>query len=156
TVSERTPIARVFTTSGTTFYMDSTGKRMPLLPDVTVRVPVVTDFTSAKQYSKQDSAVVKDIATIAQYINSHSFWSAQIAQIDVTPAGTFELLPVVGNHIIRIGHAENLDEKLSNLLLFYKQVLSKTGVDKYAVIDVQYKDQIVGSHERTISAIDSV
>lgn len=155
-VSEREPVARVFTTTGASFYMDSSGKRMPLLPDVTVRVPVVTDFTAAKQVTKQDSAVVKDLTTIAQYINSHPFWSAQIAQIDITPAGTFELLPVVGNHIIRIGHAENLDQKLSNLLLFYKQVLSKTGVDKYAVIDVQYKDQIVGSHERTVSAIDSV
>ena len=35
-------------------------------------------------------------------------------------------------------------------------MLSKTGFDKYAVVDVQYKDQVIGSHERTVSAIDSV
>jgi len=155
-VSEREPVARVFTTTGATFYIDSTGQHLPLLPDVNVRVPVVTSFTSATVLSKQDSAVVKDATTIAQYVTTHPFWNAQIAQIDITPAGTFELLPVVGNHIIRIGRAENLDEKLSNLLIFYKQVLSKTGFDKYAVVDVQYKDEVIGSHERTISAIDSV
>jgi cell division protein FtsQ len=155
-VTEREPVARVFTTTGTTFYLDSTGKRLPLLPDVNVRVPVVTSFTSATVLSKQDSAVVKDATAIARYITTHPFWNAQIAQIDITPSGTFELLPVVGNHIIRIGRAENLDEKLSNLLVFYKQVLSKTGFDKYAVVDVQYKDEVIGSNERTVSAIDSV
>lgn len=155
-VLEREPVARVFTTAGASFYMDSAGQRMPLLPGVSVRVPVVTAFTAAKVFSKKDSAVVKDLSGIAQYITTHPFWAAQIAQIDITPAGTFELLPVVGNHIIRIGRAENLDQKLANLLLFYKQVLRKTGIDKYAVIDVQYKDQVIGSHERTISIIDSV
>lgn len=155
-VSEREPVARVFTTAGATFYIDSTAKQLPLLPDVNVRVPLVTSFTNATVLGKKDSAVVKDATTIAHYIITHPFWNAQIAQIDITPSGTFELLPVVGNHIIRIGHAENLDEKLSNLLIFYKQVLSKTGFDKYAVVDVQYKDEVIGSHERTISAIDSV
>ena len=155
-VSERAPIARVFAETGTSFYIDSAGKRMPLLPDVSVRVPVVTGFPAAKVLHKADSTVVKEVSSIAQFITTHPFWNAQIAQIDITPAGTFELLPVVGNHVIRIGRAENIDEKLSNLLLFYKQVLRKTGVDKYAVVDVQYKDQVVGSHERTISKIDSV
>lgn len=155
-VSEREPVARVFTTAGTTFYIDSAGERLPLLPDVSVRVPVVTAFTAAKTASRKDSAVTKDITAIATYIMSHPFWNAQIAQIDITPSGTFDLVPVVGNHIIRIGRAENIDDKLSNLLLFYKQVLSKTGFDKYAVVDVQYKGQVIGSHERTVSAIDSV
>lgn len=155
-VTEREPVARAFTTQGTTFYLDSTGKRLPLLPDVAVRVPVVTSLASGTQLTHKDSVLTKEATAIATYISEHPFWDAQIAQIDLTPAGTFELIPVVGNHIIRIGRAENLDEKLSNLLLFYKQVLRHTGFDKYAVVDVQYKDQVVGSNERTVSAIDSV
>jgi cell division protein FtsQ len=155
-VSEREPVARVFTTAGNTFYMDSVGKHLPLLPDVNVRVPVITAFSDTKKGNAKDSAVAKDVSAIATYIAHHPFWNAQIAQIDITSSGTFELVPVVGNHIIRIGPAENLKEKLSNLLLFYKQVLSKTGFDNYAVVDVQYKDQVIGSHERTISTVDSV
>ncbi len=154
-VAEREPIARVFTTAGTSFYIDSAGKNLPLLPNITVRVPVVTAFTNSTTLSKKDSAVVIDLMDIARYIATHPFWHAQIAQIDITPAGTFELLPLVGNSIIRIGHAENLDEKLANLKLFYQQVLSRTGFDTYAVIDIQYKNQVIGSHERTTSVIDS-
>lgn len=156
TVSEREPIVRMFTTAGQSFYMDSAGQRLPLLPTVRLRLPVVTGFTAAKKWSGRDSAVVKGISAIAQHINSNPFWRAQIAQIDITPAGTFELLPVVGNHLIRIGRAEDIEQKLSNLLMFYKQVLRHTGFDKYAVVDVQYKDQVIGSHERTVSKIDSV
>jgi cell division protein FtsQ len=155
-VTEREPVARVFTSAGNTFYMDSFGQRLPLLPDVNVRVPVITAFSNAKKHNAKDSAVVKDVTRIATYIAHHPFWNAQIAQIDITSSGTFELVPVVGNHIIRIGRADNLDEKLSNLLLFYKQVLSKTGFDNYAVVDVQYKDQVIGSHERTSTTVDSV
>jgi cell division protein FtsQ len=155
-VTEREPVARVFTTSGTTFYMDSARHRLPLLPHVNVRVPVVTAFTDTKKWSGKDSAVAKDVAAIATYIIQHPFWNAQIAEIGITQSGTFELVPVVGNHTIRIGRAENLEEKLSNLLLFYKQVLSKIGFDKYAVVDVQYDDQVIGSHERSVSVIDSV
>jgi cell division protein FtsQ len=155
-VSQRVPLARVFTPAGASFYLDSAGHRMPLLPNVNVRVPVVTGYPGAKLLRKRDSAVIREVALIAQHLTAHPFWNAQIAQIDITPAGTFELLPVVGNHIIRIGRAENIEEKLANLLLFYKQVLRKTGFDKYAVVDVQFKDQVVGRYEKEVSAIDSV
>jgi len=40
--------------------------------------------------------------------------------------------------------------------LFYKQVLSKTGFDKYKVINVRYKGQVVASGYADDPAIDSV
>lgn len=156
TVAEREPIARVFTTTGTSFYIDSAGKRMPLLNGVSVRVPLITNFYAAKKMNGKDSLVLNSIKAIAKYINGHSFWSAQIAQIDITTWGTFELIPVIGNHIIRIGSVEDLEEKLDRLFFFYKKVLSKTGFDKYAVVDVQYKGQVVGQKNRFASDIDSL
>ena len=155
-IAERDPIARVFTTEGKSFYIDSAGMRMPLLPGVSARLPVVTGFTAAKKLGKADSALLRDITGLAQYINSHNFWQAQIAQIDITQNGSIELLPVVGNHVIRIGNAEELDEKLARLFLFYKQVLSKTGFDKYGVVDVQFKDQVIGVKSKSTSAVDSI
>jgi cell division protein FtsQ len=155
-VSEREPIARVFTTSGATFYLDSAGKRLPLLNKVSARVPVVTNFMAAKRLNGADSALLKDVKELVAYISAYDFWKAQIAQIDITPARTFELIPVVGNHTIRLGTAENFQEKLQRLFLFYQQVLSKTGFDKYAIIDVQYDGQVVASQKGTASAVDSV
>ncbi|MGV3657990.1 MAG: cell division protein FtsQ/DivIB, partial [Chitinophagaceae bacterium] len=155
-IAERDPIARVFTTEGKSFYIDSAGMRMPLLPGVSARLPVVTGFTAAKKLGKGDSALLKDITYLAQYINSHNFWQAQIAQIDITANGNIELMPVVGNHVIRIGNTEDLEEKLERLFLFYKEVLRKTGFDKYGVVDVQFKDQVIGIKSKMASAVDSI
>lgn len=155
-VAERDPIARVFTTAGRSFYIDSAGVRMPLLPGVSARLPVVTGFTDARKLYQKDSAVLRDVTALAQYVNSNAFWQAQIAQIDITPAGAFELMPVIGNHIIRIGSADDLEEKLDRLFLFYKQVLTQTGFDKYGIVDVQFKDQVIGIKSKVTSAVDSI
>lgn len=155
-VSEREPIARIFTTSGQSFYIDSAGKKLPLLDKIAVRVPVVTNFTAARKYNAKDSLLLSSVKIIAKYINAHPFWSAQIAQVDVLPGNTFELVPVVGNHLVRIGNADRLEEKLDRLFLYYKQVASKSGFDKYAVLDVQYDRQVIGSKSRFASEVDSI
>ncbi len=156
TVSEREPIARIFTTAGTSFYLDSAGTRMPLLEKLTARVPVVTNFTNAKRYSKADSFLLKEVKAIATYIYQDPFWNAQVGQIDITPERRFEIIPVIGNHVIRIGSTEKIGDKLHNLKVFYRQVLSKTGFDKYAVLDARFEGQVIGVHRGTASPVDSI
>jgi cell division protein FtsQ len=155
-VMEREPIARVFTTLGGSFYVDSAGTKMPLLSKVSIRLPVVTNFTAAKYWSSKDSSLMKDLAGFLAYINEDEFWKAQIGQIDIQSNGTLELIPVVGNHVIRIGKVENIEAKLHNLLLFYRQVLSKSGFDTYKVIDVQYANQVIGMKTNPASGVDSI
>ena len=155
-VTEREPIARVFTTAGSSYYMDSTGKRMPLMDKVSIRLPVVTNMIAAKRWNGKDSVVVRELSLLLQFINADPFWSSQITQIDVRPNSSFEMIPLVGNHVIRIGNVDNLEEKFHNLFLFYKQVLNKTGFDTYKVIDVQYKDQVIGIKNNPTGAIDSI
>lgn len=146
-VSEREPIARVFTTGGSSFYMDSSGHRMPLLDKVSVRVPVFTGFTGTQ---------LDEVKQVAVYVYGHPFWNAQIGQIDITSDGQFELIPVIGSHVIRIGHAEKIDKKLERLYVFYKQVMSRTGFDKYAAVDVSYDGQVVAVKKGPVSAVDSL
>lgn len=143
-VFEREPIARVFTTAGRSFYIDSAGHRMPLLPEVRVRVPVVTNFTAAKNLNAADSTQLRAVTTLARYITEHPFWNAQIAQIDITPEGSFELLPLLGNHTVLLGSSAELDEKMNRLFIFYKEVIAKTGFDRYPLIDVRFRDQVIG------------
>lgn len=150
TVEEREPIARIFTMQGSSYYIDSSCKRLPLSDELSARVPMFTSFPSDKKVlSKPDSTVLQDVKKIAQYISKDSFWLAQIAQVDITAQGTYEITPVLGNQVIRIGNAENLDTKFAKLLGFYKQVWSKTGFEKYEVIDVQYEGQIVAAKRGT-------
>lgn len=144
-ITEREPIARIFTTSGMSFYLDSSLTRLPLSDKFSPRLPVFTDFpTDVIVLSKQDSNLIKDIKTLSQFINTNSFWMAQIDQVDILPNRSFELIPKLGNQVIRFGSAENCEEKFNNLLCFYKQVLTKIGWSHYSAIDVQYKGQVVG------------
>ena len=50
---------------------------------------------------------------------------------------------MLGDQVIRLGDADNLDEKFTKLKSFYKQVWAKTGFEKYEMIDVQYDGQVV-------------
>lgn len=144
-ITEREPIARIFTTSGLSFYLDSSLTRLPLSDKFSPRLPVFTDFPADEiVLSKADSNLIKDIRTLSQFINANPFWMAQIDQIDISSNRTFDLIPKLGNQVIHFGDAENCEQKFNNLLCFYKQVLTKIGWSRYSAIDVQYKGQVVG------------
>lgn len=155
-VNEREPIARVFDINGGSFYIDSSGHRMPLLDDISARVPVFTGFTAARKLNRKDSSLLMEIKSLANYLYRNSFWNAQAGQIDLSDDGKFEIIPVIGDHVIKLGRAENIEEKLDRAFVFYKKVLSKTGFNKYAVIDVQFDNQVIGVHRGTVSAVDSI
>ncbi|MFL5771626.1 MAG: cell division protein FtsQ/DivIB [Flavisolibacter sp.] len=155
-VEEREPIARVFTNSGTTFYMDSSGHRMPLLEDESIRLPVITGMTGARKLRHADSAQIEEAKQVAWFIYNNKFWNAQIGQIIITPDQTFELVPVIGDHIIRIGDAENIDRKLARVYVFYQQVMTKTGFNKYAALDARFDGQIVTVKKGSVSSVDSI
>lgn len=156
TITEKEPVARVFTTAGNSFYIDSLGRKMPLSDKLSARVPVFTGFPDKKKLNPGDSLLLNNIRVAANYIMNHPFWMSQVSQIDITVDRDFEMIPVVGNHLVKLGNGENIDKKFHRLLLFYKQVLSKTGFDKYKVIDVQYKGQVVVSKYAGDAKIDSV
>ena len=154
-ISEKEPVARIFTTGGNSFYIDSQAKRMPLSEKLSARVPVFTGFPDKKQLSDKDSALLLDLRKTALFISKDSFWSSQVAQIDIAPDRRMEMIPVVGNHIVRLGNADNLDQKFYRLLVFYRQVMSKTGFDKYKVVDVQYDGQVLASKKPENNNVDS-
>ena len=156
TLTEKQPIARVFSTTGSSFYVDKLGNKIPLSEKRSARVPVFTGFPEQKKMTTIDSILLNDVTTIANYIVRNPFWLSQVAQIDITTERNFEMIPVVGNHLVKLGKSDEINKKFNRLLVFYKQVVSKTGFDKYKVIDVQYKGQVVASKYSGKKKIDSV
>src|ERR1700694_1970587 len=67
-ISEREPVARLFTQAGVSFYMDSSGHRMPLLEKLSARVPVVTGYPDRKYLDAADSALLEGVKQVAVYI----------------------------------------------------------------------------------------
>ena len=144
-ITQRDPVARIFTVGGNNFFMDSSGVQLPFSDKAVLKLPVFTGFPSEKiKLTGADGQLVKQIKKIDEYILNNPFWSAQIDQIDIKPDRTFEMVPVVGNHVIVFGDGNDYEKKFRHLFIFYKQVLSKTGFDKYARVDVQYNGEVLG------------
>lgn len=145
-VVEKEPLARIFTKTGASFYLDSSGGRLPLSNKMSVKLPVFTNFPEVYGvYNKKDSALVHDVKLMSAYILHDDFWMAQVAQVNCDEAGCFEIVPMLGNHQILFGNGENYESKFKRLALFYKEVLSQTGIDKYAVLNVTYNNQVVAT-----------
>lgn len=145
-IEEREPIARIFNTQGQSFYIDSTGHRLPLSDKMSARLPVFTSFPgdAKKTRTKADKKLVKHIKELSLYLLKDPFWMAQVSQIDITPTREFEIVPTIGNHLIEFGDATDHEKKFQRLFVFYKQVLAKTGMEKYERIKVQYDKQVIG------------
>jgi cell division protein FtsQ len=157
-VWQRQPIARIFTEGGKSFYIDSASVRLPLSDKLSARLPVFTDFPSEKEsFSKKDSALINDIRNVSFFLLKNQFWMAQITQIDINPSREFEMVPMIGNHLIEFGNGNDVEAKFSKLMIFYRQVLARTGMDRYARLKIQYDKQVIGvKREGGFSRIDSI
>lgn len=147
-VKEREPIARIFTSTGTTFYIDDELAMLPLSEKFSARLPVFTSFPGDKKVlSKADSSLLGDIKTISLALQKDTFSMAMIEQVDITPQRIFEMIPKIGNQLIVFGDATDVNAKLDKLKLFYKEIMVKAGWNTYSVINVQYKNQVVAKRK---------
>ena len=153
-IEERQPVARVFTLAGSSFYLDSGSLRLPLSDKLSARVPIFTGFPSDKEkLAKPDSVLLNNIVKMGEYILADSFWMAQVSQIAITPLSNFELIPVIGDHIVEMGNAGDLEKKFKRLYTFYQKAWLQNGMNTYEKLDVQYDNQVVGIKKGTAKAI---
>jgi cell division protein FtsQ len=151
-VDQRDPLMRVIPQNGGDFFIDEDGVVVRKRNLYTPRLHVVggnVNISSAMLNGVSildtsiKNSILKDIYNLVKYINDDKFWSAQIDQIFVDNNNQIDLIPRVGNQVIHLGTTENLDGKLRNLAVFYDKVLPEVGWNKYSVINLEYKDQIV-------------
>jgi cell division protein FtsQ len=147
-ITEREPVARLFSISGSTFYIDSSITMLPLSDKFSARLPVFTGFPSDKMVlRKADSALLREVYHVSMAIQQDSFLMAMIDQVDITPQRMFEMMPKIGNTIIALGDGKDVAQKFAKLKLFYKEVIAKGGWNKYSLVDVQYKGQVVAKRK---------
>ena len=134
-IYQRIPVLRIFSAKGS-YYVDNEGEKMPVPENFAAYVPVASGFI-------EDEFAKKQLYDFALFLQQDKFWNSQIKQIYVSSNGDIELTPAVGNHQIIIGKIENYKENLEKLRLFYEKGLSKVGWNKYSVINLKYKNQVV-------------
>jgi cell division protein FtsQ len=144
-VTQRVPVVRLFGRDGSSHYLDTALKTLPVSVGYAHYIPVVTGVPSLLDDSA-GRAMKGQIVGLVNRISRDSFWNAQVAEIAVSPDGRgFELVPVLGSHRILLGDTGRLDAKLKGLFSFYKGVLNRVGWDKYTILDVRYRGQVVAS-----------
>ncbi len=143
-IEQRLPVARLFTVSGNSFYIDKEATRLPLRQLSVIRLPIFTGFPSDQEkLSKPDSILLNDILHFALIVKQDSFFLSQIAQINIAPNGDFEMIPALGDHTVLFGSIENIENKLNRLYTFYKKVWPSSGINAYQVLDLRFDHQLV-------------
>jgi cell division protein FtsQ len=149
---QREPIMRLMPDNGGDFFIDEDGVIVRRRNLYTPRLHIVggnINISSAmlNGVSVLDTSIkntiLKDIYQLVNYINDDNFWSAQVDQIYVDDNNEIDLIPRVGNQTVHLGTIDNFKGKLRNLEAFYDKVLPEVGWNKYSVINLEFKDQIV-------------
>ncbi len=151
-IEQRNPVMRVIPDNGGDYFVDEEGFVVRKRNLYNPRLHIVEGNINISQamlngVSVLDTiiknSILKDIYQLVNYINEDRFWSAQIDQIYVDGNDQIDLIPRTGNQLVHLGTVENFKGKLRNLRAFYDKVLPEVGWNKYSLIDLEYKDQIV-------------
>lgn len=134
-LESRVPILRVKNSIGQDYYLDSHGEILNSA-SIVVNLPVATGNIS-KEFAQ------KELMNLIGVINESDFWKSQIEQIWVSSEEEITLVPRVGGHLLLIGDAVDVENKLDRLYRFYKKGLDVIGWNKYSSISVAYEKQVV-------------
>jgi cell division protein FtsQ len=156
-IRERQPLARIFTVSGNSFMIDSGGIQLSVPVRHVFRLPVFTGYPEDRFGLHRDSAVDHQIRDLANFLSKDPFWSSQIEEVNISSTKTFVMTPLIGNQSIVFGDGNNYENKFHRLFVFYQQVISKTGFDKYTGFSLAYNDQVIATRKQgSVSKADSM
>jgi cell division protein FtsQ len=142
-IQERLPVARVFSVSGETFYVDDIGFRLPVNGKQIAYVPVFTGFPAITYpLLQKDSLLLMQVKDMGMYMLKNDFWKAQIDQVNIQDY-QMELIPKLGKHQILFGNGLDIEKKFKRLMLFYQKVMKYTGWNYYSSLDLRYDKQLV-------------
>ena len=132
-VEQRRPIARVQTAS--IFYIDEDGLAMPLSPQHSARVPLVTGIIENEQLDA--------IYSMALKIDQDPFLKTYVTEIHQNETKEIRLKMRLLNFEIEVGSLDRLDEKMKNLKAFYQKAKKDKMLDIYKSVNLQFKNQVV-------------
>lgn len=153
-IKQRKAIVRVIDAYGDQFYLDEDGHVLPIRSFFPAHVIVCNGIIPnigfySKEYSGNEldsvvkSGILNDIFNMAKVIDNDLLLRKQIAQMNVDINGEFTLVPLVSNHIITFGKAEDIEIKFNKLKLFYTDGLAHHRWNDYKIINLKYRNQIV-------------
>lgn len=152
---QSSPVMRLFL-DGNECYIDRRGRYMPTGDEGDADVLVANEAIAerlvnpqqldlaalAQDTSRRQSGVVA-MWLVACYLYDHPEVGVLFDQVYVNSDRDVVLVPKVGNHIVVVGSPDHLEQKLSDLVTFYRQGLSRVGWETYSQINLKYEGQVI-------------
>ena len=155
-ISQRKPIVRVINSNEESYYIDQSGYLMPLSDNFSAYVLVANgninepyhDYFKKNVLATPDSTEkfsekLANIYKLSKFIANDKLWSNQIEQIYFNKKGEIELAPRVGAQIIILGKMDNFKRKFKKLRAVYNNGFKKLGWNKYRIVNLKFKNQVV-------------
>lgn len=131
-IHQRKPIARV--EGPDSYYLDSEGKRMPLSPVFSARVPLITGIVNEKSLSI--------LHELTDFIVKDDFLKKNITGIHVEKRNMILSVRAYDFKIV-LGPVEDLEAKFRNFKAFYQKALKDATLNNYKVVSLKFDNQVV-------------
>lgn len=133
-VWQRIPQYRVKSLSGD-YFVDDNREIFPANSSTVAYVPLITGKLSTDFATNQ-------LFDLISFIENDRFLATAFTQITVNDERV-SLIPRVGNFVVVLGDIDNFESKLTKYKTFIKKVYKYKEWNKYSVISLEYKNQVV-------------
>lgn len=134
------PVARVMD-RGESYYINREGKRVEANARYHKDVPLIEGH-----FDPLDTVFTPEsLLPLLAHIQKDSLWNNFISMVKVKSPRDIILVPVVREHVINLGAADNLDSKFDRLRRFYREVLPTLGWQKYDTLSLKWNGQLVAT-----------
>ena len=97
---------------------------------------------------------MKKIFKIADFMYRDKLWNSQIVQVSVSDYNDFELVPLVGDQIIKFGDLDQIKNKFTKLKSLYLKGFNNLGWKSYKEINLKYNNQVVCSKNENYEPVN--
>jgi len=153
-IERHVALVRIINKNNKSFYLSETGSVLPFNKNYTPFVMVANgniseDYATVKagNYamgygSIADQSILSSVYLLSKTLKQHEYLDKFIEQIYLNKQGELELVPSDGNHYIIVGDVDALQQKLNNLMAFYREGLPQMKED-FTSINLKFTNQVV-------------
>lgn len=140
--NQRHPVARLFY-GNQERYIDLDGIVIPTSNLGECNVVIATGEALDSISSDSAHAQINTLWQVACYLDGHPDYKVLIDQLHIQRNGEVLMVPKVGDQIIELGDASDLDNKFADLIAFYRNGMTRAGWHTYSKISLKYNGQVV-------------
>ena len=132
---ERRPILRYYR-GGKAYFLDDEGISAESRPGAAAEVPIAAGALT-------DSVLLQTVYPLALFLAGDEDYRSFFPFIDVVSGSKIHLYPRIGDYIFELHGVATVEEDLKKVPIFYRKIVPQVGADKYSLVKLSYKDQII-------------